>query len=119
MWPKPPVYPNPPYHARLRPVPISAKTCRIVEAAARSLGYKPNYIARSLITRSTRIIGIAINRLWNPIFAQVLDEFSRQLLAAGYNSMLLNFPTEGDLGEALDVAIQYRVDGIILTAANI
>jgi DNA-binding LacI/PurR family transcriptional regulator len=98
---------------------VSDKMRRKVEAAAHELGYKPNSIARSLIKRSTNIIGLVISYLDNPIFTMVLDEFSRQFLEKGYNTLLFNFPDNDAIEAVMETAMQYRVDGIILTGANI
>ena len=40
---------------------ISARTRAKVERAAADLGYSPNFLARSLTPRSTRLIGLVSN----------------------------------------------------------
>src|SRR5579862_5622478 len=49
---------------------------RIVEIA-RKVGYRPNNVARSLITRATRTIGVAIGYLDNQFYPMLLQALSR------------------------------------------
>jgi DNA-binding LacI/PurR family transcriptional regulator len=97
---------------------VSEKTKARVMAAVQELGYQPNNIARSLTQKSTKLIGLVISKLNNPIFAQVLDEFSIQLAQAGYNTLLLNISSDQEIEDAIAKAMQNRVDGIIFTAAG-
>ena len=87
-------------------VPVSKKTRDRVLAAVAQLGYQPNNIARSLAQKKTRLIGLVISKLNNPVFAQVLDEFSRQLTQAGYNILLLNITRDEEIEDALAKAMQ-------------
>ncbi len=51
---------------------VSEKMRRKVEKAAQELGYSPNFLARSLTTRRTKLIGLVSNNFHNPIFLEVL-----------------------------------------------
>ena len=98
---------------------VSDKTRQKVLAAARELGYTPNVIARSLIQQSTKIIGIVMVRFQNPFYAIVLGEFTRKLSEMGYRTLLLNVAHSKEIDEALPEALQYQVDGIIITSATL
>ena len=53
---------------------VSKKTRRRVLDSARKLGYQPNAMARSLITRRSKMVGIVIaNVATNPFYPEVLD----------------------------------------------
>ena len=56
--------------------------------AARQLGYRPNAIARSLITRRSRIIGVVMSQLDNPFYPLVLEKLSQRLRRDGYHVLL-------------------------------
>lgn len=98
---------------------ISDETRKKVLAAAEQLGYRPNAIARSLIKHSTHIIGIVLVRFSNPFYWQVFREFTRKLQRLGYWTLLLNTGHEQDVEETLPMALQYQVDGIVITSANL
>ncbi|NWG75962.1 MAG: LacI family DNA-binding transcriptional regulator [Rubrivivax sp.] len=90
-----------------------------VLAAARQLGYRPNAIARSLIQRSTRMIGLVLVRFMNPFYARLLQEFTARLQALGYWTLLLNVAHGDELEKTLPTALQYQVDGLIVTSATL
>lgn len=98
---------------------VSDKTRQKVLTAAKKLGYTPNVIARSLIQQRTKIIGIVMVRFQNPFYSIVLGEFTRKLSAMGYRTLLLNVDHSNEIDEALPEALQYQVDGIIITSATL
>jgi LacI family transcriptional regulator len=97
----------------------SPETRRKVLAAAKKLGYRPNAIARSLIQQSTNIIGLAMVRFTNPFYAYLLKEFTNKLQERGYWSLVLNVAEDNHIEQALPKALQYQVDGIIVTSATL
>ena len=57
--------------------PVLVKTSRKVLDAACKLGYKPNAMARSLITQRTSMVGMVISNVHNKSFyTEVLDIMS-------------------------------------------
>ncbi len=98
---------------------VSEETRNKVLAAAEDLGYHPNVIARSLIQQSTKIIGIVMIRFQNPFYSIVLGKFTEKLGELGYRTMLLNTADSKGIDEALPMALQYQVDGIIITSATL
>jgi DNA-binding LacI/PurR family transcriptional regulator len=95
-------------------------TTRIkVMNAAEELGYNPNAIARGLIQNATSIIGIVMLRFMNPFYAYMLKKFTLELLNRGFVSMLFAIDDEREIEEALPKALQYYVDGLIITSATL
>ena len=69
--------------------PVSVKTRGKVLDAARKLGYQPNAMARSLITRRTSMVGMVIANVHNnPFYTEVLDLLSRKFQKLGQKVML-------------------------------
>jgi DNA-binding LacI/PurR family transcriptional regulator len=58
-------------------------------------------------------------RVASPFYAVVLREFSRKLQDVGYRTLLLNIEYGHRLEEALPTALQYQVDGIVITSATL
>ena len=90
-----------------------------VLATAKKLGYHPNVLARSLTRRSTNIIGIVMFRFTNPFYARLLREFSQKLQDRNYWTLLMNSESDQGAEVALPAALQYQVDGVIITSATL
>ncbi len=91
---------------------------RVLQAAA-EMGYSPNLLARSLTTRSSRLIGLVVDELGNPNQLVLLNEATRQLQARGFSTLLLNLSPEYGAGEALRLADQFQVDGIMFMGTTL
>lgn len=98
---------------------ISAKAQKAVLEAAKTLGYRPNLLARSMTKKCTRIIGIAIDELKNPHTMMMLDAATRQLQARGYTAMVLNITEGADLRPVMMMADQLQVDGILFLGTQL
>ena len=98
---------------------VSEEMREKVMTAAKQLGYRPNAIARSLNQHSTRMIGLVMVRFMNPFYARLLQEFTAKLQALGYWTLLLNIAHGDELERALPLALQYQVDGLIITSATL
>lgn len=95
---------------------VSEETVAKILAAAKKLHYRPSGIARSLLQNSTNIIGIINRRFDSSFHMKSLDLFSQELQKLGYTTLLLNLPEDGSMDEILSLALEYQVDGIILTS---
>jgi LacI family transcriptional regulator len=98
---------------------VSPRTRARVLAAAELLDYRPNHVARSLKTRSTRTIAILAPELANDFFMELAESAEKELGKAGY--MLLISSSSNSAGEEarrLRVLSQRLVDGIIVVPAS-
>ncbi len=68
-----------------------------------ALGYRPNHLARSLMTGRTALIGLVSNHFANPAFMDVFDLFTRELQARGLRPLLANLGEDEDGSAALDM----------------
>ncbi|MEW5717898.1 MAG: LacI family DNA-binding transcriptional regulator [Chloroflexota bacterium] len=98
---------------------VSQKTRDKVLAAARKLGYNPNALARSLITRRTDIVGIVMADITNPFYPTVLEKLTQRLQSTGRRALLFNVTPDRDVDDTLPLLLQYQVDAIIITSATI
>ena len=98
---------------------VSEETRQKVVDAAEKLNYRPNAIARSLIQRATNLIGLVVVRFTNPFYARLIRDFTRDLQERGYWTLLLNVADHNEVEETLPMALQYQVDGLIITSATL
>ncbi len=92
---------------------VSDKRRAAVLEAADALGYRPNAAARALAERRSNTIGVIINDLHNPFFADVVDGIHDAAVEAGYR-LLMNTSWLGDEAAALEAFLEHRVDGIMM-----
>lgn len=88
---------------------------RILEAAA-ALGYRPNLVARSLISGRSRIIGLAMAYLQNQFYPEALEALSRRLTEAGYHLLLFTPAMQGLADPQLEDVLRYQVDALVLAS---
>jgi DNA-binding LacI/PurR family transcriptional regulator len=92
------------------------ETRELVFEAAKQIGYRPNAIARSLVSNRTNIIGLLIMRNASPFYNQITDAMALGSNLHGYNLMIIR-QMEGERGaDTLARALDYRVDGVVITA---
>ena len=94
-----------------------ATRAKVLEAAAR-LGYRPNALARSLITGRSRIIGLVVAYLDNQYYPIALEKLSNALQARGYH-VLIFMSAQGatDVDGVLAEILDYQVAGIVMASA--
>ncbi|ADU71908.1 LacI family DNA-binding transcriptional regulator [Pantoea sp. At-9b] len=95
---------------------ISPEAREKVMAAANTLGFRPNLLARGLKQSKTNIIGIVADEFSNPHTLRMLKEATQQLNERGYMSLLLNIESAENYQSVLQMAGQLQVDGIIYLA---
>ena len=92
----------------------SKKTNELVRNAAKELGYRPNILARSLITGRSRIIGLVVAYLDNYFYPEALELLSSALQKKGYHVLVfMAAKTAGNIDDIVDEILDYQVDGII------
>ena len=88
-----------------------------VLAAANELGYRPNVLARSMITGKSRLIGLVIAYLDNQFYPEILEKMSTSLQQRGYHVLVfMAQQTSGNIDSVLQEILDYQVDGIVLAS---
>jgi DNA-binding LacI/PurR family transcriptional regulator len=97
----------------------SKRTIEKVRRAAAELGYRPNVLARSLITGRSRIIGLVVAYLENYFYPEVVERLSVALQEQGYHVLVfMAAPTVEDVEGVLQEILDYQVDGIVLASVS-
>lgn len=97
----------------------SAKTVEKVRKAAQELGYRPNMMARAMITGKSRIIGLVVAYLDNQFYPLALQLLSNALQEKGYHILVFTAPnSQGAAEEVMQELLDYQVDGIITASVG-
>jgi LacI family transcriptional regulator len=98
---------------------ISEQTRERVLKRMRELNYQPDWIARSMVTRRTYLVGLVLPDLMHSFFAEVAGGVARKLQPLGYQVVILNTEENAE-AESRHVAnlINRKVDGFIIASAQ-
>lgn len=87
-----------------------------VLAAANKLGYRPNAIARGLITQRSNMVAVVISQQTNLYYPEVLVRLTQEFSERGIRVLLFALEHEGDIEQMLEQMLQYQVDGVVTAA---
>ena len=93
--------------------PIAHDTRLRILSAAQALGYLPNAVARSLITKRSGLAAVLITEATQRDAPDVLHFIGQALIKQGFQPLLFPIALEGAGGEALAQAMAFGVDGIV------
>lgn len=98
---------------------VSKKTRAKVAKIAEELGYSPNPLAKAMLSGRTHTLGVILADVENPFFAQALRAITDTARESGFDVILANTDEHDDAERAaVQLMLQKRVDGIILSPAN-
>ena len=90
---------------------VSAATRSKIMLAVEALGYRPNAIARSLITQRSNMVAIVVaNIAYHP---ELTASLSRTFARRGLTVLLFTLDHESEADQVVDRIWQYRVDGVV------
>lgn len=97
--------------------PVSPEARRKVLNAIEVLGYKPNEVARSLVTKKSNLIGVIVDDIGNSYVAQIvrgIEEIGRMY---NYDILLSSSYGEGETeSKYVQLLMRKQVEGIILVS---
>lgn len=97
----------------------SAKTVEKVKRAAEELGYRPNVLARAMVSGKSRIIGLVVAYLENQFYPVALELLSNALQERGYHILIFTAPNSTDgVDQVIQDLMDYQVDGIIAASVS-
>lgn len=95
--------------------PVSKEARLRIEHAIGTLGYRPNRVARSLRTQSSRQIAVFIPYISNPLYAAYAAGAEIALAEAGYLTIILsNRAVPAQIDAYFEMVADSQVDGLIL-----
>lgn len=105
---------------------LNNKDCRVSEKKkkeildiAKEINYQPNFLARGLAKKETRIIGMVVPDIENMFFSSLAKELERQLYQDNYFSILVN---SNDIQSVelnlIDELVNLGVDGLLIALST-
>jgi DNA-binding LacI/PurR family transcriptional regulator len=95
------------------------RRARVLEAAA-ALGYRPNAWARALASARSRTVGVLLNELHNPFYAEIMDGIDDMAAAHGFRVVIGTAGRRaGGEDAALEAFLELRADGAILVGPRL
>ncbi len=88
-------------------------------AKAKELGYRPNIMARSMITKKSKIIGFVFGYLENHYYPLALEQLSREFQAKGYHSLMFFSDNQSSADDIVQEFLQYQIDAVVLASVSL
>jgi LacI family transcriptional regulator len=100
--------------------PVAESTRRRVLAAAATLHYSPSALARALVTRRSRMVGVLLGDIVDPYFAEIVRGIEDVARRAGYLVVVCNTSRDPGTERRYVMALRdYRADAILLLGGDI
>ena len=100
--------------------PVAQATRQRVLAAAAALQYSPSALARALVTRRSRIVGVVVGDIADPYFAEIARGIEDVARRAGYLVIVCNTSRDpGTERRYVSALRDYRADAILFLGGDI
>jgi DNA-binding LacI/PurR family transcriptional regulator len=97
---------------------VGSEKQELVQRALETLDYIPNQLARSLISRRSKAVGLVVPTISNPVFAPTIEAIERALDRVGYAVLIHCCERDPDREfKQVRALIERGVDGLILTGS--
>ena len=94
---------------------ISEETRERILQLCREMNYTTNTVARSMVMKSTKLLGLILTSVNNPFMSELAYHIDRQVRARGYNIILCNSSRDPEQErELFELMMGRQVDGILI-----
>ncbi|HEY5224648.1 MAG TPA: LacI family DNA-binding transcriptional regulator [Microbacteriaceae bacterium] len=101
-----------------KPGRLNAKTEKLILAAAKTLNYRVNPMARALPTGRTNTFGLIVADITNPVFFPFIRGAEQAAARSGYTLVLAESRESGEREIETAARIAPSVDGLVLVASR-
>ena len=96
---------------------VSEKMATRVREAAEELGYRPNILARAMVSGRSRIVGFVVAYLDNYFYPEAIEKLSNAMQKRGYHLlMFMASQTTGSIDDVVEEILDYQIDGLIFAS---
>lgn len=92
---------------------VKKETREAIEKAIKELDYRPNLIAKSLVTGKSRIIAYVLSDISDQFYGSVCKGVESACFSRGYTALICNANTEDSVDKYIDMIIDRKLDGVI------
>lgn len=98
---------------------VDEKTKKRIVETAHKMGYTPNKVAKSLVSRKTYTVGVVIPEISHAFFAQVISGIENVTYETNYQLLLTNSAEKAKREKkALVTLLEQQVDGILISCSE-
>jgi LacI family transcriptional regulator len=98
---------------------ISPVTRQRVRDHAKKVSYRPNMVARSLVTGQSYTVGLVISDLMHSFFVEIAKGVEERIAAKGYQVIICNTNQDPEHEKRqIDLLLGRRVDGLIIASSQ-
>lgn len=99
---------------------VSSSAKSAVEQAISALGYRPNQLARGLVTGKSEVVGVLIPDVAGPLYAQMARGIEDVLDTHGMSFMMVTGNRDPEVERAsIELLLNRRVDALILIGSGL
>ncbi len=99
---------------------VNAVTAERIRQIAATMGYRPDLIARGLVTRKTWAIGAVVTNIADPFIAEVISGVEELAMDNGYSVFLANCNADPDRElRVVRLFQERRLDGIVVVSSRV
>ncbi|MGP8245075.1 MAG: LacI family DNA-binding transcriptional regulator [Bryobacteraceae bacterium] len=99
---------------------VNPKTTEEIQRVARDLGYRASAVARGLVTRRTRTIGVVVTTIADPFVSEVVSGIELAANDNGYSVFLAGSNADPTREKSVVHSFaERRVDGIVVTSSRV
>jgi len=99
--------------------PVKKETAEKVWEAVHLLNYQPNLLARSLRNQQSKLLGLLVPDIENPIFARLAKHLEEAASKKGYSLIFCNTNDDPEKERNyLEILVQRQVEGIVFSRVS-
>jgi LacI family transcriptional regulator len=100
--------------------PVRAETRERVVTAARDLGFRPNMLARALVTSRTSIVAVIVHDIADPYFAEIVRGVEDRAREQNYQVLVSSSDRDPERElEILALVLAYNVDAVLFAGGGL